>query len=383
MANYGIFSADSHVSEPGDLWVQRLDNEFKWRAPRVMPLERNGKMMDCFVYEGFPPHPVGVGMGAAARTGPGNSNFREEGKGYADALPGGWDPAARIGDMDLDGVEAEILHTTLGFRLFWVEDPRLLQALFRVYNDWLAEYAGYAPERLIGVPLISLTNIDEACKELRRCYNLGLRGAMIWLSPPPNYPDYTSSLYDPFWATCQELGAPLVLHEITGGAESRLSPSSYWDRNLSLAAMIRAHEPQRTIAQLIMSGVCERFPEIRFISAESGVDWVPWFVSRVKRAKGGKTSFETPLSMEPIDYFYRNIYFTYINEAVAVQNREAVGINNLMFATDYPHSASTWPRSQEIIERDVKNWNVTEEERRKLIHDNVLRAFNIHVPAFV
>jgi predicted TIM-barrel fold metal-dependent hydrolase len=380
MADYKIFSGDSHVSEPGDLWVERIDKEFQFRAPRIERRERNGRMEDVFIYEGFPPHPVGVGLGAASRTGPGTSNFRDEGKGYADALAGGWDPEARLKDMDIDGVEGEILHTTLGFRLFWVQDPKLQRALFRTYNDWLAEYCSYSPRRLIGVPLISLYDIEEARKELRRCAGLGLRGAMIWLAPPAGHPDYTSALYDPFWADCQEMDMPLVLHEITGGAESRLSPSSYWDRNLSLASMIRSHEPQRTIAQLIMSGVCERFPRIKFNSAENGLDWLPWYVSRVKRARGGNTSFETKLSLEPIDYFYRNIFFTYINEPHAVENREIIGIDNLMFATDYPHSASTWPKSQEIVERDVTTYALTEEEKRKLIHDNVLKLFNIPAP---
>ena len=108
--------------------------------------------------------------------------------------------------MDIDGVEGEILHTTLGFRLFWVQDPKLQRALFRVYNDWLAEFCSHAPDRLIGVPLISLYDIDEARTELRRCANLGLRGAMIWLAPPTGYPEYTSQLHDPFWAECQDLG---------------------------------------------------------------------------------------------------------------------------------------------------------------------------------
>ena len=381
MADYKIYSADSHVSEPGDLWLQRIDKAFQFRAPRVEQRERNGRMEDMFIYEGFAPHPVGVGVGAAGRGGAGTSTFREEGKGYADALPGGWDPVARISDMDLDGVEGEIIHTTLGFRLFWLTDPKLQRACFRVYNDWLAEYCSHSPQRLIGVPLISLCDVEEARAELRRSAKLGLHGAMVWLSPPAEYPQYSSTHYDSFWAEAEELQMPIVMHEITGGAESRLSPSSYWDPNLSLAAMIRAHEPQRTIAQLIMSGVCERFPALTFISAESGTDWVPWFVSRVKRARGGMTSFGNKLTLEPIDYFYRNIAFTYINEAHAVENRDLLGVDNLMFATDYPHSASTWPKSQEIVDRDTAG--MAPELARKLIRDNVMRIFSLPAPVLV
>src|SRR5688500_3881376 len=123
MADYKIYSADSHVSEPGDLWVNRIDKEYQFRAPRLDRRERNGKIEDLWIYEGFPPHPVGVGLGAATKTGDiQTSTFRDEQKGYADARSGGWDPAERIKDQDLDGVEGELLYTTLGFRLYWMQD---------------------------------------------------------------------------------------------------------------------------------------------------------------------------------------------------------------------------------------------------------------------
>src|SRR5438552_7676890 len=127
MSDTKIFSADSHVSEPGDLWLKRIDNEFLFRAPRMETRERNGKLEDFFVYEGFPPHPVAVGLGAAAKTGASRdgeitSTFRDERKGYGDARPGGWDPAERLKDQDQDGVIGEILHTTLAFRLYWMKD---------------------------------------------------------------------------------------------------------------------------------------------------------------------------------------------------------------------------------------------------------------------
>ena len=124
----------------------------------------------------------------------------------------------------------------------------------------------------------------------------------------------------------------------------------------------------------------ERFPRLKFISAENGLDWLPWYISRVKRARGGVTSFGAKLTMEPIEYFYRNFFFTYIDNPEAVEHRQIIGVDNLMFATDYPHSASTWPKSQEVVERDIATWAVPEEEKRKLIHDNVLKVFNIASP---
>ena len=266
MPGYKIYSADSHVSEPGDLWLQRIDEAFRFRAPRLESRERNGRSEDFFCYEGFPPHPVSIGLGAAARGDA--AAFRAAGKGYRDALAGGWDPVERLKDQDYDGVEGEVLYTTLGFRLFWLEHAGLQRACFRVYNDWLAEFCSHSPHRLVGLALISLYDIEAARAELRRASSLGHRGAMIWLSPPAGAPSYSSTVYDPFWAEAQELGLPLVLHENTGGGESRLSPSSYWNENISLGTIVRPHEVQRTLGVLILSGVLERFPGLVSLSRE-------------------------------------------------------------------------------------------------------------------
>jgi predicted TIM-barrel fold metal-dependent hydrolase len=243
----------------------------------------------------------------------------------------------------------------------------------------MAEFSSYSPTRLVGVPAISLYDVDEACKELRRAYDMGLKGAMIALSPQPGQPSYASTVYDPFWATAAELGAPLIAHEITGGAESRLV-IAYWDENQSLGGIVGPHEAQRTIATLVLSGVFERHPNLKFVSTENHTDWVPWFVGRMSRNRG-RSSFPTPLSMRPIEYLRRNVFFTYINEPDAVANRETIGVDNLMWASDYPHSASTFPRSREVVERDTAT--IPAEDRRKLVHDNVLNLFNIPAPVLV
>ena len=180
---------------------------------------------------------------------------------YKDARPGGWDPAERLKDMDLDGVEADVIYTTLGFRQFWLTDAALQRACFRVYNDWLADYCAYAPTRLAGLALISLYDIDEGVKELRRCAQRGLKGAAIWASPPDDQP-YSSAVYDPFWAEAQDLNMPLSLHSITGmGAESRLAIREPLDRYVR--STVLCHEVQRTLVVLIFSGVLERFPRLK------------------------------------------------------------------------------------------------------------------------
>src|SRR5207245_1776526 len=109
-------------------------------------------------------------------------------------------PAERLKDQDVDGVIGEVLHTTLAFRLYWMKDGGLQRACFRTYNDWLAEFCSHSPKRLVGVPLISVYDIPEAVKEIRRSNKLDLKGAMMPLSPPAGCPPYWTETYDPIWA---------------------------------------------------------------------------------------------------------------------------------------------------------------------------------------
>ena len=173
-----LISADSHIMEPPDLWESRFPNALKERAPK------------------FPP------------------------RAAAGQKPGGYDPSARLEEMEVDGVTAEVLYPTLGLRLFAMEDAEAQEAAFRIANDWLIEYCRVSPGRLVGIPMISLYNLDHAIKELERCKQAGLVGALIWQVPPPHL-SFATAYYDPFWAAAQDLGMPVNLHILTGFNYSR------------------------------------------------------------------------------------------------------------------------------------------------------------------
>ena len=376
MVDYKLFSADSHVSEPPDLWSERIAQAYAYRAPRVESRMKDGRLQEFLLYEGFPPHPVSVGLASAAREG-NKSEYTESGKGYSGALKGGWDPSARLEDQDIDGVEAEILHATLCFRLFWLQDAALQRACFTAYNDWLAEFCSYAPKRLIGVPCISLYDIDLAVEELQRTAKLGLRGAMLWLSPPAGAPAYDDPIYDKFWAAAQDLGMPMVLHAITGGMESRYA-INYWDPRAVIGSVTSYHEAERTFATIILSGVLERFPGLKLICAENGTDWVPLFFKRLDRAvrRGGRAPYPTKLTMRPTEYCQRQLFFTYINDMQAVEDRAVIGVDNLMWSSDYPHNASTWPKSMDVVASSFEI--VTDDvERYKLVRENGMKLYGL------
>jgi predicted TIM-barrel fold metal-dependent hydrolase len=372
MAELQLISSDSHVSEPPDLWVERIDTKYRDRAPRVV-LNPEGQEGAYLVYEGYPPHNLAIGLGAG-RTPEELAAFLKTGT-YADARPGGWDPAQRLPDMELDGVEAEVLYTTLGFRLFWLKDAGLQRACFRVYNDWLAAYCSYAPKRLKGLALISLYDPKEGAQELERCAKLGLKGAMIWCSPPADQP-YSSEIYDPFWAAAQDLDMPVSLHAITG---MERIPWEYNAEKRAMRSTVTPHEIEKSFSILILSGVLERFPRLKIVSAENNCGWLPYYLQRMDRGfarfgpSGTVTPWPTKLTLKPSEYFRRQMYCTFIDDSFGVASRHWIGVDNVMWSSDYPHTASTWPHSRDIIARDFKE--VSEVEKRKIVRENVAQLY--------
>ena len=372
MAELQLISSDSHVSEPPDLWVERLDIKYRDRAPRLV-LNPEGQEGAYFVYEGYPPHNLAIGLGAG-RTPEELAAFLKTGT-YADARPGGWDPAQRLPDMELDGVEAEVLYTTLGFRLFWLKDAGLQRACFRVYNDWLAAYCSYAPRRLKGLALIPLYDPKAGAQELERCAKLGLKGAMIWCSPPADQP-YSSEIYEPFWAAAQDLDMPVSLHAITG---MERIPWEYGAEKRAMRSTVTPHEIEKSFSILILSGVLERFPRLKIVSAENNCGWLPYYLQRMDRGfarfgpSGTVTPWPTKLTLKPSEYFRRQMYCTFIDDSFGVASRHWIGVDNVMWSSDYPHTASTWPHSRDIIARDFKE--VSEVEKRKIVRENVAQLY--------
>jgi predicted TIM-barrel fold metal-dependent hydrolase len=377
MTEAKLISADSHVNEPGDLWVERIDKAFRDRAPRVVDNLPGRQPGSYLVLEGIQPIHLTQGLGAGKKPEELPKFFQES--TYKDARRGGWDPAERLKDMDLDGVEAEVIYTTMGFRQFWFKDAALQQACFRAYNDWLAEYCAYAPKRLAGLGLISLYEIEAAVQELRRCRQMGLKGAMIWASPPEDRP-YSDPLYDPFWAAAQDLRMPLSLHAITGmGPESQATRAM--GREIQrvdryLRAVTGADEVKRSLTVFIFSGVLERFPGLKLVSAENNVGWLPFVIQRWDQAQeSSRYMHPTALELKPSEYFHRQVYATFIDDSVGVENRHQIGVDNIMWSSDYPHTASTWPHSQEIIARDFKD--VPAAEKWQIVRQNVTQLYDL------
>jgi predicted TIM-barrel fold metal-dependent hydrolase len=378
MSEMHVMSADSHVMEPADFWATRLDVKYRDQAPRVVKNDKGAGYV--FVAPGISPFPVAGGFG----TGRSGTELKEHlSKGYEAARPSGWDPAERIKDQDIDGVEAEVLYTTLGMRLFSLDDAGLQRACFGAYNDWLAEFCSYNPKRLVGNALVSLEDIGEGIKELERCAKIGLRGAMIWGSAPEDRP-YSSRIYDPFWQAASELEMPLSLHVITGrGRESKLEVDPKTGNIVSLAGPTRLemyanviHEIQRSLTSLIVSGVLERFLRLKLVSAENDVGWLPHYMYRLDHAWEKYSALTSePLPLKPSDYMRRQLWATFQDDPVGPGTYKFFGTNNYMWASDFPHTDSTWPNSRKVIEKDFAG--VPEDVTRKIVFENAAKLYRL------
>jgi predicted TIM-barrel fold metal-dependent hydrolase len=366
---YRIISADSHMTEPPDLWVERLDKKYRDRAPRVVD-QYNDKKGAYFVCEDLKPFPVGgiFGSGKTAEELP--AHFK---KGYEAAPKSVWDPSERLKEQDQDGVSAEVLYTSLGMFLYGLEDAELRTACFKTYNDFVAEYCSTHPKRLIGLGLIALEDIDAGVKELERCAQKGLRGAMIWASPPDDQP-YTDPAYDPFWTAAQELQMPLSLHILT---ERKGGGIRGGRRNFLTSYISVPHAIQRNLSVLIFGGVLERFPGLKLISAENDVSWMPHFMYRLDHAYDRFRHFPgVELSLMPSEYIKRQVYGTFQFETVGRDLVEFYGADRMMWSSDYPHTDSPWPHSREYIEGDAFS-RISPQETQKIVADNAAGLYHI------
>src|SRR5713101_6115733 len=174
MADYRVISADSHFVEPPKMWAERLDRRFRDRAPHTVR-DLNGKEGEFFVCENINPTPVAGFFGAGV---PSEKVAEHTRKGFDSAPASVWDPAARIKDQDLDGVQAEVIYTSMGMPLYGLNDVELRAACFKAYNDWATEYCSYDSKRLLPLGLITLEDIGAGVAELTRIAKKGMRGAM-------------------------------------------------------------------------------------------------------------------------------------------------------------------------------------------------------------
>ncbi|MEZ4332513.1 MAG: amidohydrolase family protein [Myxococcota bacterium] len=362
-----LISADSHINEPPDLWTSRVRAKFKDRAPRIERLAQG----DAWIMEGSAT-PINFGNNANGGTPP---ETRSPWVRWEEIRRGGWVPAVRLEEQAEDGVEAEVLYPTPRVShnvLANNRDREFHLDCIRAYNDWLSEYASHAPERLIGIAVMPTTGVGDAIAELERAMALpGLRGVL--LGRYPNGDLVTKPEDDAFWARAAERGVPLHVHVGLAAVMSdedpdRKKPGARGElRNLD--ASVRTYE-------VITSGMFDRFPRLDFVFAEVDCGWIPYakeqFDNRFHRRAA---SDRPPIAHPPSHYFDHNIATTYVTDTFGIQNRHSIGVERMMWSSDFPHSGTDWPNSRRQIEADFEG--VDARERRAILAGNAARIYGL------
>jgi predicted TIM-barrel fold metal-dependent hydrolase len=281
-------------------------------------------------------------------------------------------------DMATDGVCAEVLYPSLGLALYCINDAPLQEALFRTYNDWIIDYCSKVPDRLYGIALLSMYDIDHAIKEMERCKRAGMVGSMIWQVPDPSLP-FTSEHYERFWAASQDLDLPVHLHILTGFGDSMHRQTSHGIKRYRIGVE-QTREIETALFDIIFTGVLERYPKLKIVSVENEIGWMPFWLGQCDKAfKRHRHAEKVPMSKLPSEYFAEQIYATFFNDHVGGKLFSWWGVDNCMWSNDYPHQNSTWPRSREVIARDMAHLPAA--DRDKLLNTNVRKLYKLNAPA--
>lgn len=335
---FRLVSADSHIVEPPTLWSDRIDRKFRDRAPRI----ERGELGHEFVCEGIAIPRKGIGLMATAKkyAAPDDLNFSMHGD-WSDVPPAAYDPDARIKEIDREGIEAELLYTSLGLVMYTIPDTEFQHACFRAFNDWLADYCAAAPKRLFGVAMIPPRSPERAVAELERCARLGLRGAMISVDDDEargyNHPDY-----DALWSAAAANNMPISLH--VAGSTVPFN----WTRNAFAEFSLGFTQTMFTIANMIFDGLFDRHPRLKVISVENDAAWPLAMLERMDDRflrDQGWAGQSQGLSHEkvPSQVFHEHVACSFMRDRTAIVNRELIGLKNIMWGSDYPHFDGGWP----------------------------------------
>ena len=379
-----VVDADTHLTEPADLWTARIPERFRDQAPRVQLDEATGQwrwrigdrwcsLVGNYSMAGwheFPPScPPTLDQADAAC----------------------YDASARVAYMDASGIYAQVLYPNViafeGHAFMALADDALKLACVRTYNDYQSEFASVAPERFIRMAMLPFWDLDESVKELRRCHEMGHRG-MLWAATLDKHglPDFAEPYWDTLYALAQDLGMSVNFHVGVGNTAEEIDQAMNRDNydpafHTGRSAMTFVGNA-RTLGRLLTSGVCDRFPRLNFVCVESGFGYIPFLLESLDWQWMGTGAHQRyPDRLMPSDYFRRQVYSTFWFEKEALELLPKYQ-DSVMFETDFPHPTSLHPgppgyapAPAEVIRRDTEI--VGESVMRKVLHDNASRVYHL------
>ncbi|MCX7619434.1 MAG: amidohydrolase [Acidimicrobiales bacterium] len=374
---FTIISVDDHLVEPPDVFEGRIPASRADSAPRLVT-DSDGR--EFWEFDGNRYGQIGLN----AVVGRPKDQWSMEPARFDEMRPGCWDPVERIKDMDIDGVYASVCYPSLiagfaGTVFARCRDQALGLDCIRAWNEWhLEEWVGDRSNRLIPLQLPWLNDPELAAAEVRRNAERGFK-AVSFLEQPVDlgYPSLHTGHWDPFLAACEETGTVVCLHCASSGWSASRSPGA----PLELLTSLFPVNALVTCADWLWSGVPVRFPALKILLAESGIDWVPMLIHRTDYVLDHSASgFDAWPDREhsPTDVLRRNFWFSVIDITSVIALRQEIGVDHIVLESDYPHADSTWPDTQEMAQRGLRD--LPPEEVRRITWANAAELFGHPVP---
>jgi uncharacterized protein len=371
--DFKLISADSHVNPRTEMWAEYLAPEFRAVAPRV---ERTDEA-DFEVFEGKRKPIASLSSVGGRRPEEYTSAIRR----FDEVRPGGWDPAERLKDQDIDGVQAEVLFGAVGDAPLASADPRLTRASFTAYNHWLSDFCSENPARLIGLAVIPCDEPADAIAEIEDAAGHGLRGAVI-----PHLPgtgEWHDEQWAPFWHAIVDNGWPVHLHVSSGMRRSLGSggplatPGGDPRGDLFMNSLVASKlETPLSLGRFVLGGTLEQYPDVKLVSVEAQIGWIPfwkYYVDHLYEKHRWWTKFTLP--ERPSFYIDRQLWFTFMEDPPGIELADRCNVDRIMWSNDYPHSETTFPHSQKIAEEILTR--LPADQFRRVVRDNCAALYGI------
>jgi predicted TIM-barrel fold metal-dependent hydrolase len=387
-----IVDVDAHVVEPADLWSSRLPARYRDVGPHIVYLPGGKPKLDGGAYieepgtEGpdvawwfYEDHKYSIKRLIAAAGYPADE-ITFDGVTYDQMRRGCWDPAERIRDNADNGVEAQMCYPNyprFAGQIFMRGKDKVLALLcVQAYNDWMVEqWCGGSNGRLIPLCLVPLWDAELAAAEVRRNAARGVRA--VAFSELPTYlglPSIHSGYWEPFFRACAETGTVVCMHIGSGTKTPQASP----DAPDAVASTIIFGNSVASMTDMLFSGVLHRHPELKLMYAECQIGWIPYLLERIDdvwETHKGWSDSKLHCPELPSTYYYRQIHACFFKDRVGIDLLDRVGLDNIMFETDYPHQDGTWPGSVKAAEEQFGH--LSPAQIRKIARGNAIRLFDL------
>lgn len=394
-----IISVDDHVVEPPDLWTSQLPAKYKDKGPRVVRQKvklsggvqggagtglkwieaEDGEWADVWLYQDL----VSPLMQVSAAVG-----FDDLGFGvttFDDIRPGAWKKKERLADMDASSVQTAVcfpntLPRFCGQTFYEQPDRELGLACVQAYNDWVIDEwsGGDGKGRLLPVTLVPLWDAQLAAAEVRRCAD---KGSFAVTFPENPYPLGLPSIHDkdhfwdPFFTAAEETNTVVCMHI---GSSSRM-PSTSPDAPFIISSTLTFQNAMGSLCDYLFSGTLERFPKLTISYSEGQVGWMPYILERADKlwSERASNNFGSSLKNAPSSFIAGRVYGCIFDDATGLKNRDAVGMDQICYETDYPHADSPFPECKETLDKICEQAGLNDEEVYKLTRGNAIDCFSL------